>query len=552
MRRGVATHDARGPRVRKHRSIRTNFLTHAAVLACLAAVSVARTDVTAEFQATGQVIDVPAGGSIQQALNAIQPGGTITLAPGATYVANLTLPAKGGSSYILITTRGVTLPAAGTRIDPSYQPRLATIRSPSTSSALTTAIGASYYRIVGVAFQANTNGSGDIIALGRDAQTTLDQVPHHIELDRVLISGDPTVGQKRAVSVNAAHVTITNSDIRDIKAVGQDSQAIAGWNTPGPIVIRNNYLEAAGENIMFGGANVNLPGVVPSDIVIESNVMIKNPAWRGMSWTVKNLFELKSARRVIVRRNFLQYTWAGAQPGFAVVFTPRNSSGHNPWAVVEDVEFSGNTVSHAGGGFNLLGHDDTATSGQLARILIKNNLVFSIDSEDWGGAGLFAQIGGEPRDLTFDHNTILHNGNIITFYSGSYPNASGVRVTGGPIAGFVFTNNLVKHNQYGIFGSGQAYGNGALAFYAPGAVFQRNALATDRAIASRYPPDNQFPSLAAFDAAFADAGGFDYRLAAGAYAAAGLDGRDLGCDFATLLGMSRPAPPTGARITRIQ
>jgi len=553
MRRGVFTHNARGERVRKHRSIRTTFLKQAAVLACVAAVALARADVTARFQATGQVIDVPAGGSIQQALNLIQPGGTITLAPGATYVANLTLPAKGGSSYIVITTRGVVLPPEGTRIDPSYKPQLATIRSPSTSSALTTAVGASYYRIVGVAFQANTNGSGDIIALGRDSQTTLDQVPHHIELDRVLITGDPTVGQKRAVSVNAAHISITNSDIRDIKAVGQDSQAIAGWNTPGPITIRNNYLEAAGENIMFGGANVNLPGVVPSDIVIENNMMTKNPAWRGTSWTVKNLFELKSARRVLVRRNILQYTWAAAQPGFAVVLTPRNASGHNPWSVVEDVEFSGNTVAHAGGGFNMLGHDDTAPSGQLARILIKNNLVFNIDSNDWGGSGLFAQIGGEPRDLTFDHNTVMHTGNIITFYSGSYLNASGVRVTGGPIVGFVFTNNLVKHNQYGIFGSGQAYGNGSLAYYAPGAVFQRNAIATDRALASRYPPDNQFPSLASFDAAFVNAASFDFQLTVGgAYTLAGLDGKDLGCDFATLSGLSRPAPPARLRITRIQ
>jgi hypothetical protein len=87
------------------------------------------------------------------------------------------------------------------------------------------------------------------------------------------------------------------------------------------------------------------------------------------------------------------------------VFTPRNSSGHNPWVVIEDVEFSENVVRHSGGGFNLLGYDDTAISGQLARVLIKNNLVYDISGTNWGGAGLFAQMGGEPRDITFDHNT---------------------------------------------------------------------------------------------------------------------------------------------------
>jgi hypothetical protein len=266
-------------------------------------------------QAPEQVIDVRAGGNLQQALNQIQPGGTIRLAPGATYVGNFTLPAKGGSSYIVITTRDAALPPPGMRIDPSYKSRLATIRSTTMAWALTTAAGASYYRIVGVAFEANQNGAGDIIALGSASQTTLSQVPHHIELDRVLIAGDPDLGQKRTIAVNAMDVVIANSDIRDIKAVAQDSQAIAGWNTPGPIVIRNNFLEAAGENILFGGADLSIPGVVPSDIVVENNFLTKNISWRTQSWTVKNLFELKNARRVTVRRNVMQYNWGARNRG---------------------------------------------------------------------------------------------------------------------------------------------------------------------------------------------------------------------------------------------
>ena len=53
-------------------------------------------------------------------------------------------------------------------------------------------------------------------------------------LDRVYIYGDPLVGQKRAIALNARDVTITNSTVRDIKTVGQDTQAIGGWNGPGP------------------------------------------------------------------------------------------------------------------------------------------------------------------------------------------------------------------------------------------------------------------------------------------------------------------------------
>jgi hypothetical protein len=510
------------------------------VIASFTAASLATIDAAPFFQSS-QIIDVPAGGNLQQAINGAQPGATIRLAPGATYVGSFTLPAKGGSSFITITTRDAQLPAEGRRIDPGYKPRLAVIRSPTTISAITTAAAASYYRIVGVAFEANQYGSGDVITIGANA-STVAQLPHHIELDRVLIAGHPTNGQKRGVSVNGTHISITNSDIRDIKAAGQDSQAICGWNTPGPVVIRNNYLEAAGENIMFGGAGVSIPGVVPSDIVIENNLLTKDLAWRGSSWTVKNLFELKHARRVLVRRNIMVNNWAGAQQGFAIVFTPRNSGGQPTSWVVEDVEFSGNIVGHSSSVFNLLGYDDLAPSGQLARILIRNNLFYDIGAH-WGGTGTFAQIGGEPRDITIDHNTVMHQGNIITFYSG---------VTGGPIAGLTFTNNLMKHNAYGIFGNGQAFGNGSLAYYAPGAVVVGNVFASDTSYASRYPAGNQFPTIGQFNAAFADVQTHDYRLRAGSpYLLAGTDNRDLGPDFSLLLASYPPTPPNRARVAQV-
>jgi hypothetical protein len=480
-------------------------------------------------------IDVPAGGDLQNALNQVVPGGTVRLASGAVYTGNFVLPAKTGasaSSYVVITTN-TQLPSENTRITQSYRGQLGTIRSSNGFPAIETAPGAAFYRIVGVNFEANVGGAGDVIALGSSTQT-LAQIAHDIDLDRVIINGDPSVGQKRGVSVNAANVKIVNSDIRGIKAAGQDSQAIAGWNTPGPVTIRNNYLQAAGENIMFGGASASIPDVVPSDIVVENNVMTKDTAWRGSSWTVKNIFELKNARRVLVRGNLLEYNWQAAQVGFAVVLTPRNSGGQNPWVVVEDVEFSGNVLRHSASAFNMSGHDDTAISGQLARILIKDNLVYDISSTNWGGSGIFTQIGGEPRDITFDHNTVMHNGNITSLYSGVYYNSSGVRVTGGPIVGFVFTNNMMKHNAYGIFGSGRSYGNDSINYYAPGAVVRRNVIAKDSSPASRYPADNFFPTVAAFMANFQDPANGDYRLVGGSpYLGAGTDGRDLGCRIAS-------------------
>src|SRR5919206_261134 len=140
---------------------------------------------------------------------------------------------------------------------------------------------------------------------------------------------------------------VVDSYISDFKEVGADSQAIGGWNGPGPLKIANNYLEAAGENIMFGGADPKIADLVPSDIEIVRNDLAKPLRWRkgdpsfeGVEWTVKNLFELKNARRVLVNGNLLEYNWPQAQNGFSILFTPRNQKGDSPWSTVEDVLFT--------------------------------------------------------------------------------------------------------------------------------------------------------------------------------------------------------------------
>ena len=73
-----------------------------------------------------------------------------------------------------------------------------------------------------------------------------------------------------------------------------------GWNGPGPFRIENNYLEAAGENFMLGGTDPAISNLVPSDVIFRGNQLAKPREWRGLKWTVKNLFELKNARRVLV------------------------------------------------------------------------------------------------------------------------------------------------------------------------------------------------------------------------------------------------------------
>ena len=149
-------------------------------------------------------------------------------------------------------------------------------------AALRTAAGAHHWRIAYLEFGANYQGNGDIVQIGdgSSAQNSLDKVPHDIVLSHLYIHGDPLWGQKRGIALNGAAVTIRDSHISNCKGVGQDTQAIGGWNGPGPYTIENNYLEAAGENVMFGGADPAITNLVPDGITFRGNYVSRPMAWR--------------------------------------------------------------------------------------------------------------------------------------------------------------------------------------------------------------------------------------------------------------------------------
>src|SRR5205085_3567154 len=222
-------------------------------------------------------VNVPAGGDLQAALNSAQPGDTIVLQAGATYVGPVTLPVKTGSDYITIQSSALAaLPPAGTRVSPAYAALMPKIVSPGFNEpALATTPGAHHFQFIGVEFAKQTPDVqvGDLIMLGdgTSAQNSLDKVPHHLTFDRCYMHGEPSTPLKRGIALNSAETSIINSYISDFKNVGQDTQAICGWNGPGPFHIINNYLEGAGENIMFGGAIGYIPGVNPADIEIRRN-----------------------------------------------------------------------------------------------------------------------------------------------------------------------------------------------------------------------------------------------------------------------------------------
>jgi hypothetical protein len=354
------------------------------LLATTAAVGLVRTQNTAATS-----IRVSAGGNLQEALTNARPGDVVELEPDATFIGNFVLPRKPASvDFIVVRTAPVerTVPERG-RVNPDQAQHFARLRSVNDAPALQTAPGAHHWRIESL--DVSGRGAGDVMTLGDGsaAQNSIDLVPHDLVVDRSYIHGDPSAGIKRCIALNSASTTIQNSFIADCKAVGQDAQAICGWNGPGPFRIENNYVEGAGENILFGGADPSIDGLVPSDIVIRHNLITKPVSWRKERWTVKNLLELKNARRVTIEENTLEYNWQGGQSGFAVLFTVRNQDGHCPYCAVGQVAFVSNIVRHSAAGIEILGVDNHAPTQQTRGITIRNNLFDDIDSQNWGGNG---------------------------------------------------------------------------------------------------------------------------------------------------------------------
>jgi hypothetical protein len=465
----------------------------------------------------------------QNALDAAKPGEVITLKAGATFTGPFTLPKKDDNGWITIRTStgdGV-FPPPGTRVTPSNAPLMPIIESGS-GPAITAGDGVHHFRFIGIHVRPRSGVFvRDLIALG-DTETAVEALPHHIVFERCYIHGDPGVGGRRGFAMNSRYTAVVDSYVSDFKEQGADSQAIACWNGLGPFKIVNNYLEGAGENLIFGGGDPSIKNLVPADIEIRRNVLAKPLAWKqgepsyaGTQWSVKNLFELKNARRVLVDGNVFENNWLQSQSGFAILFTPRNQDGNAPWSGVRDVTFTHNIVRHTGSGIDILGTDDLHPSLQTKRILIRGNLFEDVDGAKWGGAGTLFQVMSGTADVVIDHNTGFQNGSALVG-------------DGAPNTGFAYTNNLTSHSEYGVGGT-STFGNPMLTLttFFPSAPFAKNVLIGKKA-AYTYPPDNFFPASTA-DVGFVDFAGGNYRLTrTSAYKRGGTDKNDIGADIDAL------------------
>ena len=442
--------------------------------------------------------------SLQSTLNSASCGDTILLQAGATFQGTVVLPAKNcdDNHWIILRTSAPdsALPPEGTRLTPCYagvaslpgRPSFACSSSKNVLAKITfsgngsgpvvLADGANHYRLIGLEITRSTPKAMVYNLVINQKGGTSD----HIVIDRSWLHGTAQDETQRGValvaSTNFAIVDSFFSDFHCIAISGScgDSQAIAGGlgdKAMGPYKIVNNYLEAAGENIIFGGGEATR---TPEDIEIRHNHFFKPLIWMkgtrgfvggtdGNAFIVKNHLEFKNAARVLVEGNVMENSWGGfSQTGFSILLTPKNQNGHCPLCVLHDVTIRYGTISNVGNGI-VIGNgasDSGALSLGAWNESIHDLVITHVNGKTYNGGGhLFQEANGNDQNPI--HNVAISHVTGI----GDDP-AAGMLVLGNalnrPLAGFSWTNNILAATGGGIITTGGGSGNCAYPGYSGG------------------------------------------------------------------------------------
>src|SRR5580698_3195944 len=544
----------------------------------------------ADTPAPGSVINVQSGGNLQSALNNAQCGNTIQLQAGATFTGSFTLPALNcdNDHWIIVRTSAPdsSLPAEGQRLTPCYagvaslpgrpqypcsnpQNVLAKLVVSGGDGPVIFQSGANHYRLLGLELTRPTGTKGDptlvSVAVGGTA--------NHIVLDRSWLHGTTADETQNGFDMSRTnYVAVVDSYFSDFHCTASsgtctDAHAVSGGtgnNQDGPYEIEDNFLEASGEAIMFGGAAAT---TTPTDITIHFNHFFKPWQWMpgnspfqggsgGNPFIVKNHLELKNAVRVLAEDNLMEDVWGGfSQAGYAILVSPKNQHTKGkgnvcPICEVTDVTIRYTHIFHAGGGIvlatSLSGNGEGGAPAKLGtRWSIHDIVMDDISTKYVGGGHLFLIVNGWPSNPV---NTVTIN-HITGFpdAQGGGIMALGNLITDPSMYGFVFTNNLVTTGRYPVWNSGRgdaSCAKSSVPITSIGKCFSTYTFSNNGLVAApTYYPPSSWPTINHFMAdvnsvefvQYDNGNGGNYQLQPGSpYKNMGTDGKDLGADIVGL------------------
>ncbi len=497
---------------------------------------------------TGATWNVSTTAQMQNALNNFAPNDEIVIAVGADISGEFVLPARNGpGQWLTIRTAAATLDTVcpqGRRMTPGKAStlNLGKLRTPGSNAAvIRPAPGAQGFYFIGIDFRLGGAASAMIHA-GNVYMTSAAEMSGRMVFDRCLGIGGTTWPCNRMFYCCGEYIAVFDSWIADFYGTG-DTQGIlvAGWQ--GPYYFDNNHVEGWSENFMAGGAESNTPASdargVPSDIVFTHNHVIKNMAYRNASpfgCTVKNLAELKSARRVEMSYNILEYTWSDGQ-STPVNFKSVDQGGTHPLQGTQDVHFHHNWIRYASGGptYSANPQNPTYAINPMHRLYSHDNLWEYLNTQpnhQFGGVMLL--MSGEMADITVEHETFV------------------VATSGGGVTAFVVEpafaigsisvlNNILCMDGYGMKMSGMAGGASSWNAYIPNAAhrhWDKNVL-VGLGDVSNYPPGS-IARVSDAAVGYANLAGRDYTVT-GSLATAATDGGPVGVsNFAALTSALAP------------
>jgi putative Ig domain-containing protein len=540
--------------------------------------------------APGSVIVVNAGGNLQTALNNANCGDTIELQAGATYTGVFKFPAKNcdDNHWVIVRTSAPdsALPLEGQRLTPCYagvaslpnRPTYDCAHPQNVLAQLSYSVnngaapivflnGANHYRLIGLEITRPQN-TVPVVAL---VSVVNGMAADHLIFDRVWVHGTAQDETRRGFALSGTNnVAIVDSYLNDFHCTSltgtcTDSQAVGGGTgdiASGPWKIENNFLEAAGEVILFGGGPAT---IIPADITIRRNHFYKVPQWQkgspgyvggysGDPFIVKNLFELKNGARVLLEANILEHNWGGfTQHGHAILLTPKNQyslstdSDVCPLCQVTDVTIRYNTISHVGGGFTLATVRAKGGGEALAgaRYSVHDVTVDDVDALAYNGYGNMFQILNGWSENVLNSVTINH---VTAFTDPASRVIALLDLTTNPqMWGFVATNNILGLGSQTFASAGGGPTNCAhsgiplpsLDLCFSTYTFGHNAIIGSSlgSQPSAWPAGNYFPATPAAVqfTNFNNANGGNYQLLPSSpYSKAGSDGKDLGADIGAL------------------
>ena len=534
----------------------------------------------ASTPAPGVSVTVPAGGDFQAALKNAHCGDTIRLQAGATFSGYYVFPAKtcDNAHWIIIRTSAPdsSLPPEGTRIKPCYAgvsslPARPALNCSSTNNVMAKLVlsysfgsgpivlapGANHYRLMGLEVTRKV-GTFGIYNLAFVQSGTAD----HIIFDRVWMHGTVHDDTARGVMLSGlSNIAIVDSFFTDfhctaITGACSDSQTVAGGigTAGGTYKIVDNFLEAAGENILFGGGSATSS---PADIEIRRNHFFKPLTWmvgypgfvggtNGNSFVIKNHFELKNAQRILFDSNIMENSWGGfSQTGFSILLTPKNQvlNGINVCSLcqVTDITVRYTTISHVAGGlqiYNGLQGTSAALAGE--RYSIHDVVVDDINGVKYKGPGIFAQISSTAGAPLLNNVAINH----VTAFSFQSILMIGNPAIGPKIPDLTVTNSILNATPYPLWSTG---GTSNCAFTnvpikTLNSCFSPYFFSADVIIAptsnypsSSWPLANYFPSspTAVGLTSYNNGNGGNYQLTSSSpFVNKATDGKNIGADIA--------------------